>query len=118
MAPLPNISELVSRLHLWSGYIRDVLAQTSVKNLTGAIVALSARDIAPDVPSCPGYTLTSVAQMGNSITANLQLAGQACNMYGTDLGSLQLLVEYQTGENRAMTTAHCSDPRLEINHHR
>lgn len=105
MAPLPYLSEIVSGLHSWSGYIRDVINRAPVKTMTGAMLALSARDIA----SCPGYRVTGTSLVGNSITANLQLAGQACNIYGTDLDNLQLLVEYQTGEARAITAAYFPD---------
>lgn len=68
------------------------------------MVALSARD----TPLCPGYTVTDVSYLGNSITANLQLAGPACNVNGTDLNTLELLVEYQTGESSEITAVICS----------
>jgi alpha-glucosidase len=47
---------------------------------------------------CPGYTAASVQQTSNGLTADLQLAGPACNVYGTDLPNLTLTVEYQTGK--------------------
>jgi alpha-glucosidase len=45
---------------------------------------------------CPGYTASDVQQTYTSLTASLQLAGEACNVYGTDLNNLTLTVEYQT----------------------
>jgi hypothetical protein len=47
---------------------------------------------------CPGYTATNIQQSSTGLTANLQLAGPGCNVYGTDLPNLTLTVEYQTGE--------------------
>lgn len=45
---------------------------------------------------CPGYVASNVEETGSSLTANLKLAGEACNVYGRDLVDLKLLVEYQT----------------------
>jgi len=47
--------------------------------------------------SCPGYAATNVQQSSGGLTADLNLGGAACNVYGTDLTNLRLLVEYQTG---------------------
>jgi alpha-glucosidase len=46
---------------------------------------------------CPGYTASNVKNDGSTVTADLSLAGTACNVYGNDLTNLKLLVEYQTG---------------------
>ncbi|KAE8148210.1 putative alpha/beta-glucosidase agdC [Aspergillus avenaceus] len=51
-----------------------------------------------DSQSCPGYKASNVQEKGNSLTADLTLAGKPCNSYGTDLENLKLLVEYQTDE--------------------
>ncbi|KAI9932221.1 hypothetical protein ASPWEDRAFT_110472 [Aspergillus wentii DTO 134E9] len=47
---------------------------------------------------CPGYKASNVQEGSNSLTADLTLAGNPCNTYGTDLKNLKLLVEYQTDE--------------------
>lgn len=47
--------------------------------------------------SCPGYTASNVQDDGGRVTADLALAGTACNVYGDDLTNLKLEVEYQTG---------------------
>jgi alpha-glucosidase len=47
--------------------------------------------------SCPGYTASNVQDDGGRVTADLALAGPACNVYGNDLTDLKLEVEYQTG---------------------
>jgi alpha-glucosidase len=61
--------------------------------LVGAAV-ISGRDNSHE---CPGYKATNIKEGGNSLTADLTLAGKPCNTYGTDLKNLKLLVEYQTG---------------------
>ncbi|KAF9700636.1 hypothetical protein EKO04_002035 [Ascochyta lentis] len=46
--------------------------------------------------SCPGYTASNFQNDGARVTADLALAGTACNVYGDDLTDLKLEVEYQT----------------------
>lgn len=48
--------------------------------------------------SCPGYKARNVRDDGVRVTADLALAGTACNVYGDDLVDLKLEMEYQTGE--------------------
>lgn len=45
---------------------------------------------------CPGYTASNVITTDYGFTAILSLAGPACNVYGNDIESLQLTVEYQS----------------------
>ncbi|KAK4194856.1 family 31 putative glycoside hydrolase [Triangularia verruculosa] len=47
---------------------------------------------------CPGYLASNVQNTKNGFTANLDLAGPACNVYGNDVENLTLLVEFQTNE--------------------
>ncbi|KAI9741612.1 MAG: hypothetical protein M1835_003093, partial [Candelina submexicana] len=47
---------------------------------------------------CPGYTASNVVNTANGLTASLTLAGAACNVYGTDIQDLSLLVEYQAND--------------------
>jgi alpha-glucosidase len=49
------------------------------------------------VESCPGYTASNVVTTESSLTADLTLAGAACNAYSDDIKDLKLVVEYQTG---------------------
>lgn len=49
------------------------------------------------VEDCPGYQASNVKETDHGLTADLSLAGDACNVYGDDLTDLKLLVEYQTG---------------------
>ncbi|KAA8648813.1 hypothetical protein EYZ11_004025 [Aspergillus tanneri] len=45
--------------------------------------------------ACPGYKASNVNNTAHGFTASLQLAGKPCNVYGTDVDSLTLTVEYQ-----------------------
>jgi len=58
------------------------------------LVARQAQSIA----SCPGYSASNVVTTATTLSADLTLAGAACNVYGKDLMSLILNVEYQTGK--------------------
>jgi alpha-glucosidase len=51
---------------------------------------------------CPGYKASNVKETSNSITADLALAGQGCNVYGNDITDLSLTVEYQSKERLAV----------------
>lgn len=48
--------------------------------------------------ACPGYNVTNPIVQGVTLTAKLNLAGTACNVFGTDLEELSLTVTYETGE--------------------
>lgn len=50
------------------------------------------------VDSCPGYKASNVVNTESSLTADLALNGSPCNVYGTDLTDLRLVVQYQTGK--------------------
>jgi alpha-glucosidase len=45
---------------------------------------------------CPGYTASNVQNTESGFVATLTLAGKPCNVYGTDVESLNLTVEYQS----------------------
>lgn len=47
---------------------------------------------------CPGYKASNVKASGSGLTANLELAGKACDVYGDDLKELTLDVAYQSGK--------------------
>jgi alpha-glucosidase len=70
--------------------------------LLGSVIPAFAGSLAErqasSLDSCPGYTASNVQDSGSRVTADLSLAGTACNVYGDDLTDLKLEVEYQTGE--------------------
>jgi hypothetical protein len=78
-------------------------------NMRGGYFLLGlATAAAASVDSCPGYNAGAILSSRSSLTADLSLAGDACNVYGDDLDNLRLLVEYQTGK---LTMALKSRPR-------
>lgn len=69
--------------------------------LSAAFVAtvVSATVTDPSVlDACPGYKATGVVTKGSTLTANLVLAGKACNVFGNDTEVLSLQVTYETSE--------------------
>ena len=47
---------------------------------------------------CPGYTASNVVRTPYGLTATLKLADKACNLYGTDIETLNLTVAYQSAD--------------------
>ena len=47
---------------------------------------------------CPGYKASHVVTKGATLTADLALAGKACNVFGKDIASLKLQVTYETSK--------------------
>ncbi|CAZ80513.1 unnamed protein product [Tuber melanosporum] len=58
--------------------------------------ATAIRPRAPDANSCPGYKAINVKKTDSGLTAELQLAGTACDIYGRDLANLKLQVAYDS----------------------
>ena len=57
----------------------------------------AAADINPaKLDACPGYYATNVKTSDGILTADLTLAGLACNVFGEDLKRLSLSVVYET----------------------
>ncbi|KIN99947.1 glycoside hydrolase family 31 protein [Pisolithus tinctorius Marx 270] len=87
-----------------------------VLSLTNAALLVSASAYSKNVSHCPGrcncvrgpwlymllivdstgYTLTSLAELQHGLSAQLQLAGPACNAFGSDIANLTLEVTYQS----------------------
>lgn len=111
---LPATIAAVYPLHLYSSIPSSRLSACSTVMvylkplLSGAVFAAagSASALLPrqvndtnsnPLDSCPGYEASNVQNTGNSLTADLTLAGPACNAYGDDLVDLRLSVTYETG---------------------
>lgn len=71
-----------------------LLALTAISN--SSILPRAAEDT---LASCPGYKATNVKTSSSTLTADLSLAGPACNFYGDDLKSLTLQVVYETSRS-------------------
>lgn len=67
--------------------------------VASASALLPARDYPSDsrLANCPGYKASNVKTSDTGLTADLALAGAACNAYGDDLQNLTLTVTYETG---------------------
>lgn len=68
-----------------------------------AVTAVSSSSILPraskdPLATCPGYKASNIKTSSSSLTADLTLAGAACNAYSDDLKSLTLEVVYETSE--------------------
>ncbi|KAF4301915.1 putative alpha-glucosidase protein [Botryosphaeria dothidea] len=51
---------------------------------------------------CPGYKASDVRRNAYGFSATLSLAGKACNVYGTDVETLNLTVQYQNADRLAI----------------
>ena len=51
---------------------------------------------------CPGYTASNVECNDLGFTATLTLAGKACHVYGNDIETLNLTVQYQSAQRLAV----------------
>ncbi|KAK2459580.1 hypothetical protein APHAL10511_008390 [Amanita phalloides] len=49
-----------------------------------------------NVSRCPGYKLLSITETTTGLIAQLQLAGPACNAFGTDVKVLTVAITYET----------------------
>jgi len=59
--------------------------------------SLAIRDAQDDaLAACPGYKASNVKTTATGLTADLTLAGTACNAYGTDIDDLVLSVSYDS----------------------
>ena len=80
---------------LFASRLRDILLATSLFSLLNVA---RAEYVDPAVlDTCPGYEATEVKVSGSMLTAKLVLAGSPCNVFGTDIKTLDLAVTYETG---------------------
>jgi alpha-glucosidase len=72
-----------------------VLAVAAASTSASSLVSGHSSSADP-LAACPGYTASRVQTTASGLTADLTLAGKACNVYGTDLKDLTLEVVYET----------------------
>jgi hypothetical protein len=78
---------------------RRVIALLAIASTGAALVLLywpAPYPASPTLQSCPGYTAAEIKTSKNCLTAKLYLADKACNVFGTDKGTLLLEVVYET----------------------
>lgn len=83
---------------LFKGFVVTALLSLAAPIFGAAVVDTNLAPRAISAANCPGYVASNVKTSGNTLTADLKLNGKACNVYGTDIGPLKLLVEYQTSK--------------------
>lgn len=64
-----------------------------------ALLTLQSTAYAASIDDCPGYEASNIKTTDGGLTADLSLAGEACNFLGYDLGKLKLAVESQGGKS-------------------
>ena len=80
---------------LFASRLQGILLATSLFSL---LDVARAEYVDPAVlDACPGYEATDVQVSGPTLTAKLMLAGAPCNVFGTDIKTLDLAVTYETG---------------------
>ena len=78
----------MARILSWCLLVAAAFSATTIISRTSSVDPLA---------GCPGYKASNVKTTSSYFTADLSLAGRACNVYGDDLTSLTLQVVYETG---------------------
>ncbi|KAI5118349.1 hypothetical protein M0805_009152 [Coniferiporia weirii] len=78
-----------------NGFQIDTVKDSVHSTLTEA-ASLDATSYSLNVSSCPGYTLGSLQNTAAGLTAQLSLAGPACNAFSSDIANLTIEVTYET----------------------
>ncbi|KAF5391079.1 hypothetical protein D9757_003119 [Collybiopsis confluens] len=73
-----------------------------------------AASFSKNVSDCPGYSLHAVEATGTGLTAQLSLAGPACNAFGTDYQNLTIQVTYETETRLRVRIADSEDSQYTI----
>lgn len=119
LRPPPNMVVFATPLGVLNGFLfltlwlaKPLYAQTSTTSSVGASFTLPndttlGANVLPNINDpqavnvqdvCPGYKGSAVCRTDYGFTATLTLAGKACNVYGTDVETLNLTVTYQASD--------------------
>ena len=68
--------------------------------LLGQLAALASATVTdPQIlDACPGYKAKNVLNLGHTLSADLVLDGEACDVFGPDIEKLKLQVIYENSE--------------------
>ncbi|KAK7040334.1 hypothetical protein VNI00_009802 [Paramarasmius palmivorus] len=96
-----------------------MLSRRSVKLFSFVLLAVSvkAEYVDPAVlDACPGYNAVNVSTdaNGGTITADLVLAGEPCNVFGNDIERLRLDVSYDTDTRIHVKITDAANARYEV----
>ncbi|KAG9719367.1 hypothetical protein KCU73_g14822, partial [Aureobasidium melanogenum] len=78
--------------------VQWLVAAASVTQVFASPHGLVRRQNSLPIENCPGYKATNVQQTSQGLTADLTLAGPACNTYGQDIENLKLEITQETGD--------------------
>lgn len=100
----PSVAPSTSASTSWSQFTMPASADVGVHMIANIDDANAVRPQSV----CPGYKASDVHNTSRGFEASLQLAGEPCNAYGTDVESLTLSVEYQAADrlNIQITPTH------------
>ena len=83
--------------------------------LFGYVVAVAATWIEPAVlDACPGYAVQNVTHTSSSLTADLVLNGNGCAVFGPDVETLLLQVDYETGDLATLKPRNANSLQLHV----
>ncbi|WQF87535.1 Putative glycoside hydrolase family 31, galactose mutarotase-like domain superfamily [Colletotrichum destructivum] len=98
MAGVADLGRPFAQQYLASTSIASGTSQFTVpaSAIEGALLIPNIEDPESTDPQsvCPGYTASHIQTTSHGFTADLDLAGSACNVYGNDVEALSLVVEY------------------------
>lgn len=105
VSSIPSVSPAPSSIDIsgTSPSFRNILTVPSAADF-GANLIPNIRDPqAKDAQLvCPGYIATNVLRNSLGLTATLTIAGATCNVYGNDIDTLNLTVQYQSADRLAI----------------
>ncbi|KAF8629789.1 hypothetical protein AX17_005568 [Amanita inopinata Kibby_2008] len=78
------------------GFAAAVAARQATRAQTLALRQDVPSTFSGNVANCPGYQLKSLTENKKGLTAQLQMAGAACNAFGHDMSALTVEVTYET----------------------
>ncbi|KAF5391184.1 hypothetical protein D9757_003121 [Collybiopsis confluens] len=76
--------------------------------------AATAMVFSKNVTNCPGYLLHSLEESNTGLTAQLSLAGAACNAFGIDFENLTIQVTYETDTRLRVRIADAENKQFTI----
>ncbi|TDZ13568.1 Alpha-glucosidase [Colletotrichum spinosum] len=107
IARIADVGHQFGRQLLSPSYGATPTSTSATPQFTVAMDSDTGADLIPNVEDpeakdpqvvCPGYKASNVKETSHGFTADLDLAGKACNVYGNEVEALRLVVEYQAAD--------------------
>ncbi|KAI0695583.1 alpha-glucosidase [Cerioporus squamosus] len=94
-------------------YVLGAALKFALLSQLAALASATVTD--PEVlDACPGYKAKNVINLGHTLSADLVLGGEACNVFGQDIGKLKLQVTYETNDRIHVKITDPADKRYEV----